>query len=239
MKSKFLKNQNAKIKFFSRTLLSFCALFLTISMSFAQLKGSGKIVTKNYDYKNFSQLSFQDLDGKIEVEVGKYFNISVEIDDNLLPLLSFDKNNSENELKIFFKNNVNNSKYIEDCHLKIKITLPKLTQVKHQGNSSLIVLNLNESTLKIENTGNGTSKISGFVENLEILNKGNGSTLAKELTAKNAEINCSGNGSVSVNVSNELTGKATGNSNIINYGRAKFDSKSSKYGNAELINRLK
>ena len=237
MKSKIHENQKIKIKLLSKTMLSFCALFFLISISFAQLKGSGKIITKNYDYKNFSQLSLQDLDGKIEVQIGKEFNISVAVDDNLLPLLSFEENNSENELKIFFNNNINNMKYIEECHLKIIITMPKITKIKQRGNSSLIISNLKESNLKIENSGNGTAKFLGSVENLEILNKGNGSTLAKELTTKNAKIICSGNGNVYVNISAELTGKATGNSNIINYGIAKFDAKSTKSGNAELINK--
>ena len=61
------------------------AIVLTLTSTFAnaQLKGSGKAITKTYDYKNFDKLSFQDLDGKIEVEVGKEFSISVTIDDNL------------------------------------------------------------------------------------------------------------------------------------------------------------
>ena len=52
-------------------------VFLLLSIfANAQLKGSGKITTKTYDYKNFNQLSLQDLDGKIEVESGKDFTIN-------------------------------------------------------------------------------------------------------------------------------------------------------------------
>ena len=86
-----------------------------------------------------------------------------------MPLLNFEENDSENELNIFFSYNVNNMKYIEDCHLKIKNKMPKLAQVKQKGKSSLLVSNLNETNFKVENLGNGTLKILGFVENLEIV----------------------------------------------------------------------
>lgn len=215
------------------------AVFLLLSIfANAQLKGSGKIITKTYDYKNFNQLSLQDLDGKIEIEIGKDFNISVAIDDNLLPILTFEENNSGKELKIFFKNTLKNRKYIEDSNLKIKITMPKIIKVNHEGNSSLLLSNITGTAFKIDNSGNGSAKISGSIDTLEIINTGNGNTIAKELAAKNAKILSSGNGSVSVNVSENLTAKATGNSSIVNYGKAKFDSKSSHSGNAELINRL-
>lgn len=78
------------------------AIVLTLSSTFAnaQLKGSGKIITKNFDYKNFDKLTLEDLDGKIDVEIGKNWSISVTIDVNLENLLSFSENVSENESKI-------------------------------------------------------------------------------------------------------------------------------------------
>ncbi|MEC4004198.1 DUF2807 domain-containing protein [Flavobacterium sp. SUN052] len=215
------------------------AIALTLASIFAnaQLKGSGKTVTKSYEFKNFDKLSFQDLDGKIEVEIGKEFSISITIDDNLVPLLSFEETSSENELKIFFKNNTNNNKYIEDTNVKIKITMPKILEIKHSGNSSLIVKNLYGTNFKLENSGNGTATIFGSIDKLEVINKGNGNTKAKELIAKTAIIKCSGNGNVYTNTSDELTAKASGNSSIVNYGKAEFNAQSSKSGNAELRNK--
>lgn len=239
MNSKNQKNQKVKTKLSGKAMLSFFAIFFAASITLGQLRGSGNIITKKYDYKYFNQLSFLDLDGRIEVEIGKEFNITVAIDDNLFSLLSFEENSFENELKIFFKNNTQNIKYIENCHLKIKIIMPRITQIKHKGNSSLIISNLIEPNFKIENLGNGSAKFAGFIDNLEVINRGNGSTLAKELFAKNAKIICSGNGNVIINVSTALNAQATGNSRVINYGSARYNIKSSKSGNAELINKLK
>jgi hypothetical protein len=215
------------------------AIVLTISSTFAnaQLKGSGKTITKTYNYKNFDKISFENLDGNIEVEVGKEFSISVTIDDNLFPLLSFEENNSKNELKIFFKNNANNKRYIEDTNFKIRITMPKMIELSHSGNSYLIVSNLSGNNFKLENSGNGTTKISGSIDTLEIINKGNGNTKAEDLLSKNAKVKCSGNGNVYLTVSNNLTAMATGNCTVFNFGKAQFNSQSSKSGNARLINK--
>jgi len=215
------------------------AIVLTLTSTFAnaQLKGSGKIISKNYDYKNFDKLTLDDLDGKIEVEIGKTWSISVTIDDNLENLLNFSENVSENELKIQFKGNKNNRMYIEDTNIKIKITLPKVIEVNHSGNSTLVISNLSGTNFKLENSGNGTTKISGSIDTLEVINKGNGNTKAEKLLSKNAVIKCSGNGNVYATVSNNLTAKATGNCSVFNFGKAAFDSQSSKSGNARLLNK--
>jgi hypothetical protein len=113
--------------------------------------------------------------------------------------------------------------------------MPKLIEIKHTGNSSLIISNLSEMNFKLENSGNGTTTVIGKVETLKVVNSGNGNTKAKELFVKNAEIKCAGNGNVYLNVSDELTAKATGNCTVFNFGKAKFDLQSSKSGNANLV----
>jgi len=227
--------KSKKIKKMTKLIITILLTFVSIYAN-AQLRGSGKTITKTYDYKNFEKLSIQDLDGKIEVEVGKEFSISVTIDDNLFSLLRLEENVSKNELKLFFKNNANNKRYIENTNIQIKITLPKLLELHHSGNSNLIVSKLSGNNFKLENSGNGTTKIFGVIDALEITNKGNGNTHAEALISKNATINCTGNGNVYVNVTHQLKAIARGNCTVFNRGKAQFNSQSSKSGNARLVN---
>lgn len=217
----------------------FFAIALTItSFANAQLKGSGKIVTKTFYYKNFDKVYFEDLDGKIEVEIGKPWSILITIDDNLESLLHLSENVSENELKIQFKGNKDNQMYVENTNLKIKITTPEASVIKNSGNSNLSVQNISGRYFKLENTGNGDSNVSGTIDVLDINKIGNGDVDASNLNVKKAELKSSGNGDLTVNVSETLSARLTGNGDIINTGKANFDSGSKKSGNGDLILKL-
>lgn len=211
-------------------------LQLAALCSFAQLKGSGKTIAKTYDYKNFDKVYFEDLDGKLEVEIGKAFSINVIIDDNLEGLLSVTQSSPEHVLKVSFKNNRKNKLYIEETHFKIKITMPEASVIRNNGNSGLIVSGLFGRYFRIENIENGSATLDGAVDALDIINQGNGSINAKQLIAKKAKITCAGNGNVIVAVFDAITAKISGNGSVKNVGKARFDSNSSTSGNGNLIN---
>jgi len=225
-----------KIKKTIKTKLIFAIIF-TLASTFvnAQLKGSGKIITKNYEYNNFDKISFEDLNGNIEVEIGKAWSISITIDDNLVSLLDFKENKSEHELKIQFKANRNNRMYIENTNTIIKITLPEASVIKNIGNSDLTVSHIIGRYFRLVNTGNGNTTLSGRTDKLDVVKTGNGDVDAEALIVTNANLKSTGNGNVIVNVSKELSGKLIGNGDLINKGNAKFDSNSKKIGNGKLI----
>jgi Putative auto-transporter adhesin, head GIN domain len=197
------------------SILLFALLVFSFT-TFSQLKGSGKTVTKTYDYQSFSKVNFDDLDGKLQIEVGKPFGISITIDDNLVNLLSVIENEANKQLTISLKGNRNNKMYIEDTKIKVIITIPFLSKVTNNGNSGLTVTNINSKNFKSENPVNGSTTLSGIVDNLEVLCSGNGNLNAEKLIAKNAKITCRGNGSARINATNITESKKSGNGNIVN-----------------------
>lgn len=219
-----------------KTIITTLAFSLAALLANAQLKGSGKVITKTYDFKNFDKVYFENLAGKLEVEIGKPFSISVTIDDNLVDIFSITENTTEYELTLSFKDNWNNKKYIENTNFKVKITMPEASVIKNIGNSNLNITNVIGRYFRIENIGNGDTNISGSTDSFDVIKSGNGNIAAEKLIAKKAEIKNTGNGDVTVNVSEELTAQLNGNGNVENKGKAKFDNNSKKTGNGDFIN---
>jgi hypothetical protein len=100
------------------------------------LVGNGKIITREFANTGFDKLSFEDFDGKIEVEIGKKFSISIAIDENIQPLLFVRQQEDEKILRIGLNNNKNGRLYLENTNIKIKVTLPEASIISHRGNTN-------------------------------------------------------------------------------------------------------
>ena len=198
------------------------------------LKGSGKILTRTFDFQNFETIQLDDLDGKIEIIAGKPYSISVDIDDNLESLLRVSASNKT--LFISLYKNKNNKRYIENANIKITINVPLLNQLGHNGNSDVSVTNISNASFSVKSTGNGNVVLSGISEKIEINKAGNGDVDAGKLIGKDANIISLGNGNVIVFANETFTAAGTGNGDIINKGKAKPSSTSRQIGNGEIIN---
>jgi hypothetical protein len=213
----------------------FFACKLITLLSCAQrgpLRGSGVVVNKTYDFKNYNKIEIADMDGSAEIEVGKPFSIMIAIDDNLENLLEVIESNME--LKISLTGNRNNKKYIENTKIKIKITVPSLTSYFQDGNNGAEITGIASYDFETKVKGNGSVTLAGKVNNLNLLCTGNGTINAKNLNSKNANAISRGNGNVYVNATNGFTGNTQGNGNIINIGSAK-PSNALKEGNGDVI----
>ncbi len=179
-----------------KTILTLAILIFAI-IAYAQkgaLTGSGKIVHKTFTFSDFNKINLRDLDGIAEVEVGKPYAISVAIDDNLEELLVVSVD--DNTLDISLKGNRNNRMYIANTNIKIKISLPSLAYVLHDGNNGLNINGIVGDYFRIKCIDNGSATLSGAINKLEIVCSGNGTVNARKLVANNIETTRRGNGNI-------------------------------------------
>jgi hypothetical protein len=203
--------------------IPFLFIFLIHTIGFSQtdpFSDSNKVVKKYYDYKNFSKVSLIEIDGEIEIEVGagESFKIELSIREKYLPILLVNENNKHLELK--FNYTKDNNKYITDPQIKIKISCPNLEEVIKFGNGSVRVNLENQNLFSIYNEGNGNAKLKGKVNELSIVNTGNGATDAKRVDAEYVKVRSSGNGNVIIHATKNATGNRSGNGQIIQKGNA-------------------
>ncbi len=209
------------------------ALLYCCQAAFAQmnpLKGSGKLVNKNFNFTNFSQIRLADLDGEVAIIAGQSFSIAITIDDNLEPLLAVKESNGK--LTVAFEDNRNNKRYVEESNVRITITLPTLLFLENDGNAN--VTGIAGASFAIQNLANGNATLLGMVNNIEIRKTGNGNVNAKALIAENVTVKASGNGNILVNASTYFMASGSGNGDVINTGAALPAAGAALGGNGEV-----
>jgi hypothetical protein len=158
-----------------KTFISISAAFLITFGTFAQMRplnGNGVILKKSFEYKEFDKIKFQDLAGKVSVEVGQPFKVEIEIDENLADLLEVNQN--EGKLLVAFTGNRNNKLYVEKTNIRIKVSLPEISVLEHTGNTDVLVNGVIGRYFRLENAGNGDVRLNGTVDELDIVKNGNG-----------------------------------------------------------------
>jgi uncharacterized membrane protein YphA (DoxX/SURF4 family) len=229
-----MNKRKIQVKMPVKTAVASLLLFLSLQGAAQKgpLKGSGNVVNKTFGYKNFDKAELNDLDGKIEIVVGKAFAVNIAIDDNLESLLDVKEN--DGKLKIQLEGNNNNRMYIEETNIKVTISMPEISVLEHMGNSSLKVTGIIGRYFRIKNSGNGSATISGIIDELDIICRDNGNINARDIMAKSVKVSRSGNGNVYINTDNSFTANSSGNGNVVNEGTGKADSNSSASGNGEI-----
>jgi hypothetical protein len=220
-----------------KVLLTFVIISCIFSTIYAQngpLKGSGAVISKNFNFTNFDKISFEDFDGSIEVEIGKPFAITVAIDENLVPRLKVKKEENESRLIIALEGNYNGKLYLEKTRIKIKVSLPEASMIEHRGNTIMKINGIFGRYFKLENNGNGNVQLFGAVDGLEIKKTGNGEITANKLLAKTVKVKSYGNGNVLVNAQISLMANGAGNCSVMQFGPGKIDPMSGIIGNGDV-----
>ena len=175
--------------------------------------------TTTYDFKDFDKVQIENINGAVEIELGKQFNIIISCNDNAQEQVKITK--SDNKLLVKLDN-----KFVIDWKkrkvVKVKIVMPEISKLFNFSNADVSIQNFAGSYFGVENKGNGNISVAGsIVDFIEIKNNGNGNLETKNIVSKKVDISKSGNGDVNIRTDKDFNVEMAGNGDIVNYGKGK------------------
>ena len=173
--------------------------------------------TTTYDFKDFDKVQIENINGAVEIELGKQFNIIISCNDNAQEQVKITK--SDNKLLVKLDN-----KFVIDWKkrkvVKVKIVMPEISKLFNFSNADVSIQNFAGSYFGVENKGNGNISVAGsIVDFIEIKNNGNGNLETKNIVSKKVDISKSGNGDVNIRTDANFDVEMEGNGDIVNYGK--------------------
>jgi hypothetical protein len=163
-----------------------CGAFTTNSVI-----GPGKIVTQTIDVSGFQHVTLGGF-GDVFIEQGQTESLSVETDDNILPLLDIRVKGSE--LILGTKNGVdiNPSKSIT-----YNLTVKDLDAIRLGGSGTFHVGSLNSGNFGVSVSGSGDVNISSLeAEDLSIALNGSGNILVENINVNTVDTSLQGSGDI-------------------------------------------
>jgi hypothetical protein len=212
-------------------------IFLTMLFlgHFLNLKAQNNNLTKTFDIKDFDKLEIANLNGEVNIELGKTFSITIAMDSQQFESLQVEKN-AENKLKIGIIKQKKENWYAKN-EAKITITMPEISKLYNNSNADISIQNFIGRYLGIENGGNGDISLNGqVVDLLDIENVGNGDVKAKNIETKSANVSKYGNGNIEIKANQTFKAKLAGNGDIINFGKGEAQI-IKRNGNGQVIRR--
>jgi hypothetical protein len=115
------------------------------------ITGSGKIVTRRFDFREFDSVSVGEV-FKVDISQGKEYLVEVSVDDNLVEYVKVEKNGDE--LSIGIKDGIYNK-----ISLSARIVIPKLASLKTRGTAKASFHGFEQDRMTLR--ASGVSRIQG------------------------------------------------------------------------------
>jgi hypothetical protein len=184
--------------------------FFNFNFDWKGVKGSGNVITESRDVRGFHGI---DVGGiyQVEVTAGREFSVTVEADDNLMPLIRTEV--SGGILRIDSSRRIS-----PKSNILIKVSAPNIDDLDISGVANVTVSGLKNSELSIDSSGASKVAVSGETSKLTVDVSGATRIDAEGLVADKANVEASGASNVGVHVLNEIRANASGASHITYLG---------------------
>jgi hypothetical protein len=148
--------KHSKMVFLALALASAAALAMGCSGPLGMIIGSGKVISKDFDYRDFSRVTVGNA-FQVEFTQGDSYKVSISADDNLMTYVQVSKTGGT--LKI----GMQSGRGYGNSHLKAKITLPTLEGLELSG-AATGALNGFKSNRALNVELSGASQLSGEIQ---------------------------------------------------------------------------
>lgn len=197
-----------------------------------RVKGSGNVVKENRQAAAFHGVALS-VPGHVEVQTGAGESVTVEVDDNVLPLIETVVENGVLKIRP-----VNRNQSIDVRGLKVVVQAREIDSLAVAGSGKLSASRLRGDRVNLELAGSGTIDAgqiearavslsgagsgritaAGTADAVKVSIAGSGKADAAQLQAKKVEASVSGSGQVLVTATQSLAAAITGSGNIAYHG---------------------
>ncbi len=202
------------------------------SVAVKSVTGSGNIVKEDREVSNFNQVLLTGI-GELIIDQGDSEALTIEADDNLLPVITSKVSN--HVLEIGLDDNI---RLVGTANITYHLTLKDLSRLEISGlgqataahlQSEALALNMSGSgriqiddlqatSVDVTSSGLGAFTAAGKVDSLSLNFSGAGFFDAKDLQAATASLEINGTGTASVWVTDQLSVNISGGGFVSYYG---------------------
>jgi hypothetical protein len=173
-------------------------------------KGSGNVTTETREVSGFTEIVVLG-SGEVTVDVTGSESLTIEAEDNIIPLLSTEVEGGRLELGA--KSSISPTEPI-----RYTITSADLEGVTISGSGDIRASGIDSGTFAVEINGSGSVTPTGTTSTLSVEISGSGEYAGTDLTATTGEVQISGSGDAVMNVTDELDIRISGSGNVAYLG---------------------
>jgi hypothetical protein len=180
----------------------------TISINVNSVTGSGNVISEARNVTGFDSVALEG-SGRVTISVGEGESVTVEADDNIVPLI---ETRVENGTLIITTRNNTNITTRNTVH--INITLGSLKALYLRGSGEINASSVSGGSVEIQLPGSGNITVSGSADSLNISLPGSGNVICDGLKVKSATITLNGSGNITAYASESLDATLRGSGTI-------------------------
>lgn len=173
-------------------------------------RGSGDVTTDSRDVSGFTEIVVLG-SGEVVVDVTGSESLTIEAEDNIIPLLTTEVENGRLELGA--KSSISPTKPI-----RYTITAAQLDGASISGSGNVVATGVDTDAFDVEINGSGSVTPTGTSGALSVEISGSGDYSGEGLTSEVGSVRISGSGAAVVNVTDDLDIEISGSGDVAYLG---------------------